>query len=143
MAASGPVPKRDAQRRRRNVPAGGAAQVAAAGQAVIPDADPEWHPIAHRWFESLRGSGQSVFYESSDWMTAYLLAESMHRELSLPEPPKAASVAAWLKAMGSLMVLEGDRRRVRLELERQTAADEEAPDVSELADYRRRLRESG
>ena len=39
------------------------------------------HPAARRWFESLAESGQSAFYEPSDWATAYVLAETMSREL--------------------------------------------------------------
>jgi hypothetical protein len=96
--------------------------------------------VARRWFESLGRSGQSAFYVESDWSTAYMLAESMSREFNLPDPPKAASLAAWFKGMSSLMVMEGDRRRVRLELERAKPDEgEEEADVSEIAIYRRRL----
>lgn len=115
----------------------------AAAVVVAPDADAEWHPVATRWFNSLKTSGQSAFYEDSDWATAYLIAESMSRELLTGEPPTGAALAAWLKAMGSLMVTEGDRRRARLELVRPSA--EEVPaDVSQLDEYRARLaRQSG
>lgn len=154
--AGGVPPKRDAQRRRSNAPALGEA-TAAPGAAVVevPEADPEWHPVALRWFESLAKSGQSVFYEPSDWLTAFMLAESMSRELKpqtvvdkegnvhmVSLPPKGASLAAWLKGMTTLMVTEGDRRRARLELFRPSAGGEEDADVSELDDYRRRLRDS-
>jgi hypothetical protein len=125
----------------------------------VPDGDSDWHPVALRWFESLAGSGQSVFYEPSDWATAYLIAESMSVELK-PQPvvdketgnvewvrfpPKGASLAAWLKAMSSLMVTEGDRRRARLELERPTPDGEEGgdADVSWLDDARRRASGAG
>lgn len=128
------------------------------GEVVVPEADPEWHDIARRWFEALARSGQSRWYTSSDWMTAYAVAESMSREFS-PQPmvvgsgkdvtvemhklpPKAASLAAWLKACSGLLVLEGDRRRVAIELQRDDS-EEEAPDVSWIDDARRRLRGSG
>lgn len=155
--AGGPPPKRDAERRRANDPALGAATVApGAAEVVVPPPDPEWHPVARMWFESLAGSGQSVFYEPSDWATAYMIAESMSRELgSQPVvvgsgkdatvemhklPPKGASLAAWLKAMTSLMVTEGDRRRLRLELARPVADGEpEGGSVSELDQYRQRI----
>jgi hypothetical protein len=155
--AGGPPPKRDAERRRANEPALGAATVAeGATEVPVPEADPEWHQVARMWFESLAGSGQSVFYEPSDWATAYLIAEAISRELgSQPVvvgsgkdatvemhklPPKGASLAAWLKAMTSLMVTEGDRRRLRLELERPTVAEDEGgASVSELDLYRQRI----
>jgi hypothetical protein len=52
---------------------------------------------------------------------------------------KAASLAAWLSAMSSLLVTEGDRRRMRLELESAPSVDpaEEAA-VADLAAFRKR-----
>ena len=155
--AGGPPPKRDAERRRSNDPALGPATVAdGAADVVVPDADPDWHPVARMWFESLAGSGQSVFYEPSDWATAYVVAESISREFGGQPivvgsgkdatvemhnlPPKGASLAAWLKAMTSLMVTEGDRRRLRLELARPPADEESGGgSVSELDESRQRI----
>lgn len=129
----------------------------AAGAVTVerPDADPAWHPVAVAWFEALGRSGQVAFYEPSDWATAVVVAESMSRELNpqpvidkdggvtmVAMPPKAAALGAWLKASTALMVTEGDRRRLRLELVRQ-GAEEEATDVSWIDDARRRLRGSG
>jgi hypothetical protein len=52
-------------------------------------------------------------------------------------PPKAASVAAWLKGMTALLVTEGDRRRAQLELQRPEAQEAEG-NVSWIEDARRR-----
>ncbi|WP_455908512.1 phage terminase small subunit [Streptomyces lydicus] len=52
----GPVPKRSDQRRRHNEPAGPALVKTEAGKApTIPRASGGWHPIAKRWFQSLKG----------------------------------------------------------------------------------------
>jgi len=151
MAERGPVPKRSDQRRRRNKTEPVAK--AQGGGSKPPPASSKWHPVARRWFQSLKKSGQSRFYEDSDWATAYLLAESISRELK-PQPigntedgdviyaslpPKGASLAAWLKAMTSLLVTEGDRRRARLELAAAPEVDpaEEAA-VADLGSYRKR-----
>lgn len=151
--AGGPVPKRSDQRRRRNKQP--EPDRAPAREAVVPEPGEKWHPIAVSWFESLKVSGQSVFYEQSDWATAYLLAESISRDLK-PQvvgvndetgepvlatiPMKGASLAAYLKAMSVLLVTEGDRRRAGVELERPTVDEPEQPaTVSALDDYRRRL----
>ncbi len=153
----GVPPKRSDQRRRANTPATGEPIKAPAGEVPeIPEPDEGWHPIALRWYQSLGRSGQSAFYEESDWLTAYTIAESMSREFGEQPlvvgtgkdatvemhllPPKAASLAAWLKGMAGLMVTEGDRRRSGLELQRpQPATGEEDGDVSELDEYRDRL----
>lgn len=148
---SGPVPKRSDQRRRRN--GGDAVEHAEGGATVtIPDPDPNWHDVAAQWFNSLAESGQSRFYESSDWAVAYVIAESMSRDLNeqvvgitdkgdvVKEeiPLKGASLSAYLRAMSLLLVTEGDRRRLRLELERPTPSEGGDGDVAWLDTARRR-----
>lgn len=122
---------------------------------VVPRPDPKWHNVAKRWFNSLKLSGQSVYYEPSDWATAFLIAESISRDLE-PQfvgftedgdvikeqlPLKGASLTAYLRAMSALMVTEGDRRRVRLELERPKKPEdgEGGGSVSWIGDARKRL----
>lgn len=135
----GPPPKRSDQRRRRNKPTREITKVEGAAEVPVPDADPQWHPVARRWFESLGQSGQSAFYEPSDWATAFAVAETMSRDLHADGPVGGASLAAWLKAMSSLLVTEGDRRRVSVELQRpERESSGEANDVSRIEDARRR-----
>lgn len=139
----GPPPKRSSQRRRVNKPVIPVTVADGAVEVVVPVADEGWHPVARGWFESLAGSGQSAFYEPSDWAVAVLVAESMSRELWGDGPVSGAALMAWLRAMTALMVTEGDRRRLRLELERRRDDDgDEVGGVSEIELYRRRL-ESG
>lgn len=135
----GPVPKRSDQRRRENKPEIPIDTAPAATDIEIPESDEQWHPIARRWFESLAKSGQSAFYEPSDWAQAYYVAEAMSRNL-LVGRFSAQLFAAVLSGASSLLATEGDRRRLRIELERQTTvdADEEAA-VTALDDYRRRF----
>lgn len=159
MGERGPVPKRASQRRRRNKDSEPETVEAPVMPVGAPPVKKSWHPVARQWYEALASSGQATFYEASDWATAYLIAEAIDRELK-PQvvgttdqgkvikaslPPKGASLSAWLKAMSSLLVTEGDRRRVQLEVERRKASSsEEAADVSDFARYRARLRgESG
>jgi hypothetical protein len=149
----GRPPKRTDQRRRQNKPTVPVETAPGAANVEVPAANSRWHPVAKRWFDSLAASGQSRFYEPSDWAAAYVVAESMSREFK-PQaigttedgkpimaalPPKAAALTAWLRAMGVLMATEGDRRHLRLELMRPGSEGEAEPDVSELAEYRRRL----
>lgn len=163
MGRTGPPPKRvDKRLGHTSKAARQAVQKAATTAGVEPPAsDENWHPIARMWFESLASSGQSAFYTAGDWLTAYTIAESMSREFKpqpitvgsgqnahvemVELPPKAASLAAWLKGMTGLLVLEGDRRRVSLELERTPTggAKEEAASVSSLDSWRTRIDGTG
>lgn len=155
MGTRGPTPKRSTQRRRTNKPAAPVVKAPGAIEVQVPAADRSWHVVARRWYESLALSGQSAFYEPSDWATARIIAESMSRELK-PQfvgltddgeaqfatlPLKGASLAAYLKAMSALLVTEGDRRRASLELQRPAPAGEAAGTnaVSQLDEYRNRL----
>lgn len=126
----------------------------AAGEVEVPVADPDWHPVARRWFDSLAVSGQSVFYEQSDWATAYLTAESLSRDLK-PKfvctsddgpvyesmPLSGSSLSAYLRVFTNLLVTEADRRRSSIELQRGQVAG--AEEVSSLDDFRRRLGGAG
>lgn len=111
---------------------------AASKTRTRPPCNPKWHAVARRFYMSLEASGQSKFYEPSDWALAYLVAESISRELRpqplidakgrtitdakgkpimVERPPKGASLAAWIKAMSELLVSEGARRRLQIELD--------------------------
>ncbi len=149
MGERGPVPKRDDQRRRNNPPAGGPAEKGEHIDCEPPPAKASWHPVAKGWYESLAVSGQSWWYQASDWATAYLLAEEMDRHLKpqvfmvtkegVPlkaHRPMGPALAAILKGATNLMATEGDRRRLRIELERRERT-QTTGSVSWIEDARR------
>lgn len=158
MGERGPTPKRSDQRRRRNKPPESGPQEttkAPAGAAEPPDrppADESWHELAIEWYESLATSGQSRFYEPSDWALARIIAESISQEFKprpiivagvvkrIKQPPRATALAQWLKAMTALLATEGDRRRAAMELQRPKPEGEDGgAGVSSLDDARHRL----
>ncbi|MER5312685.1 hypothetical protein ABT034_33485 [Streptomyces sp. NPDC002773] len=102
----------------------------------LPEPDALWHPIATDWYLSLRDSGQAAFYQPSDWAMARYAAELMSRGLSEDRPPNGQYVAALNSVMSSLLTTEGDRRRVRIELERKQAVKVVPASVTAIADYR-------
>ena len=102
----------------------------------LPEPDELWHPIAREWYLSLRESGQAVFYQPSDWAVARYAAELMSRGLSSDRPPNGQFVAALNSVMTSLLSTEGDRRRVRIELERKPTVKQTPASVTAIADYR-------
>ena len=128
--ARGPVPKRSDQRRRVNkpdVPVETTPPAASRSSVprdtfVVPLADGTWHEVAKKWYHSLKKSGQAAWYQPSDWMEAYVSAEILSRMLEA-EKLSAMLFTAWSSHTARLLVTEGDRRRVRIELERATKAD--------------------
>jgi len=134
----GPVPKRSDQRRRRNKVEIDHAPVTVSPDEVRgPDCPEELTGLARRWYDSLRRSGQSVFYTDSDWTAAMVIAKAIQR---FEERPTAHMLTAILSGFGSLAATEGDRRRLRIELERTSGFDEdETAAVVALDEYQRRL----
>jgi hypothetical protein len=154
--AGGPIPKRSDQRRRRNAPAM-PVKKAPAKRSISgrPRVSNSWHPAAKRWYVSLGESGQSKFYEASDWATAWLLAEVISRELKpkpvvvgtkvqmVAAPVKAAALAAFLAGCTRLLATEGDRRRLQIELQQPDGDGEGGASVSSLDAWRDRVAGTG
>lgn len=158
----GPVRKKDAERRRRNkddIETEVVDVQALLMQPVeIPVADEDWEPLTREFYESFSRSGQAIWMEPTDWMTAYALMETLDRHLK-PQlvkvgqkdtaeildfdgegkpivlegteylfeerliPIPGGVLNAILKGLTALLATEGDRRRLRIELERKAAVD--------------------
>lgn len=154
-ATHGPIPERSEARRRRNKPAPDVeVEIVDLNSLImrpveIPVANEDWHPAVRMLWDSIPASGQAIHYEPTDWSIAYVICESLSRELlpqfvgmrnvfnteagemeTRPEfqtiPIKGGNLSSILKAFHVLMMTEGDRRRLRLELQRQ-GADEGKP----------------
>ena len=156
----GPVPKKDAERRRRNKSPESEGSLSAipaevvnvdallVGEVEIPVPDENWHPIATQIFEAQTKTGQVLRMEPSDWAMLYLVCESISRDLN-PQvvgiteegdvvkesiPLKGASLSSYLKSFEALLMAEGGRRRLRIELERQKRIDEAASGEGKVVD---------
>lgn len=139
MGTRGPVPKRQAEQMGHRTKAEKAEveTVAASGSVPVPASSPDWHPTALLWFESLAESGQSRFYEPSDWAAAVYVAEVMTKNLNTGRFSAQLFAAVW-SAMSELLTTEGARRRVRVEVDR--SVEVEVPEgVAAIEDYRSRL----
>jgi hypothetical protein len=82
----------------------------------ILDPDPDWHPIALQLWNAILSSGQAVFYEQSDLAYAYFLVEQASGHF----------LGQLDVALRGLMLTEGHRRQLRVQLD----APEDAPDTS-------------
>ena len=137
MGARGPIPNssRDLSRERdANRGDRGPITVGTRRPVVIPEPDKDWHPIAIRLYEAARNSGQADFYQESDWAILWSLCE----DLSMYKKPlinrdgeeyykrSGQMLQTIMSGLTTLLLTEGDRRRVRLELMEPEERDEDA-----------------
>ena len=139
MGTRGPVPQRSDQRRRANKPEIPVATAPAAAKAPMPAPDAGWHQLARDMYESLAVSGQSAFFEPSDWQAARLAAEATSRLLKNRQRFSAVLLAAVNSMWSGLLMTEADRRRLRIELEKPKEDTAAAAAVSFLDDARKRF----
>lgn len=143
MGTRGPVPARSDQRRRRNKPATPTDKVEVQGAVAVPPPTDSWHPTAAAWYVSLEQSGQSRFFEPSDWQAAHFTAALMSDCLT-GDGVNAQLVAQIRGMMSDLLTTEGARRRAGIELERAlsgtpAAASTPGGNVTVMDDRRKRL----
>lgn len=131
----GPVPKRSDERIRRNK-VEGLEKVTAIGVVTKPPLDMvDPHPITRDLYQSLSQSAQSRYYEPSDWQFARFVMTFVDNLLKSSRP-SAQLLASVQSMLADLLVSEGARRRVRLEVERSDSGG----DVLDVADlFRQRL----
>lgn len=134
---SGPVPKRQDQRRRRNKTQP-VDTVQVSGAVEIPDLGlTDVHPLAKDLYESLKTSGQARFYEPSDWQRARLMVD-MLSDLLYSDKRSSMMYSAIQQDLRDLMVCEADRRRLKMEIQRGEAdSSEQDARVAQMAAYRR------
>lgn len=148
------IPLREGQTQRpRSRKGKGAGYEVTKGQMMpvtVPDADESWHPIAKNLFNALKTSGQSQYYQNSDWAIAYSLCDDLSRykraedrfEDGQGKGGSAMKLTAIMNALGDLMVTEADRRRIHIELHEPSEAPKESPDVAIMAEYKRAVKGS-
>lgn len=153
MGKRGPVPNRTEDLARPRERKGGDVESVTNGTlrpVEWPEPDPDWHPIALMVWEGLRKSGQADFYQQSDIAYAYSVCEDLShykqgskgvdRETGelYNKARSGQMLTAIMSALSNLLVTEGDRRRVRIELQ-SPEPEQESAAVLAIADYKRDL----
>ncbi|AKY03613.1 hypothetical protein SEA_IZZY_6 [Streptomyces phage Izzy] len=136
----GPVPNRESDLARPRSRKGGDVQEVTKGvmrPVKIPNADRDWHPIAKRLWDSLKTSGQADYYQNSDWAFAWSLCEdlSYYKKSGKRSGQMLQTIYS---AFERLLVAEGDRRRVRIELH-EPEPETTPASVLAIADYKKEL----
>lgn len=141
LGVTGPVPNRsDDLSRERDSNRNGRPAITKGELRPVVDIeapDEAWHPIAQKLYLSLANSGQSDFYQESDWMLAWSICEdlSYYKRMGKRSGQMLQTIYT---AMERLLVTEGDRRRVRIELTEPNTGEDDAA-LYALADYREDL----
>ena len=138
MGQRGPVPKRKAEVMGHKAERDMQVDTVVIESGIVPPPDlmlDDLDPFAVAWYESLKESGQARFYEPSDWMTAQLLAKAISDTMGRPSAMMLSTIFSGMSGLG---VLEGDRRRMRIELERKGESKAD-PGVTALDAYRERF----
>jgi hypothetical protein len=136
----GPVPNRSEDLARPRERRGGDVTPVTKGVArevKIPNASRDWHPIAKRLWESLKTSGQSDYYQNSDWAFAFSVCDDLSYYKKASQR-SAMMLASLNSSMERLLVTEADRRRARIELDA-PEADESEASVVVLDNYKQGL----
>lgn len=99
----------------------------------IPNAPRDWHPTSRRLWESLKTSGQSDFFQNSDWAFAYSVLEDFSYQKKAQSDGKrmsAETVKTLYGALDKLLMTEAERRRARIELEEPDSGGDSAGAVA-------------
>ena len=97
------------------------------GDWPIPTASPNWMPEARSWFNSLALSGQSEFYEASDWATAVAAARALDIFLRTYNASIFASFVRLSERLG-VTIVDRQKSRIILSEPEPQDADEDAAD---------------
>lgn len=127
---SGPIPKRSDERTRRNKTDESGLELKKGNSFGVREAPPareEWCDEVVHWYAMLQNSGMSEFYEYSDYAQALIIGDALN-EFYSREPGRRSwqMVDTVLKHMATLGTTEGERRRMRIELEPATAPEKSA-----------------
>lgn len=88
----------------------------------IPEPDPSWKPKARSWYNSLKLSGHSKWFEPSDWATAVAAADAYDVFLRTHNASILAQFTRLSERLGATL---SDRKRSRIELEEPVVDDED------------------
>nr|DAV69530.1 MAG TPA: hypothetical protein [Caudoviricetes sp.] len=135
MGVKGPIPKRSTEGHRitqaRKFEHGVEPVNVIADKVEPPEPDPGWHPIAMKLWESVKQSTFTRYYEPSDWIVLYSACDDLsnYKKQERRSPTMLAAVNTMLT---SLLLTEGDRRRVQIEINRIDESEAESAGVTAL-----------
>ena len=104
----------------------------------VPAESRAWHPVAKRLWRAAKNSGQAQFYQPSDWAVMYFLLDEVTAYLVAPRR-NGQILTALMGGFSSLMMTEGDRRRLQIELTQPSSEELASAGVEEMAKWREKM----
>lgn len=137
MGVRGPIPKRSDEGHPKTIAKKNRAGIdhvdaLKASDVAVPDPDPDWHSIARMLWDATKESAFTRFYEPSDWAVLYFTCENLSHFCN-SERRSPTAMAAINQMLTSLLLTEGDRRRVQIEIQRATEEQLESAGVTAMA----------
>ncbi|MEU4155706.1 hypothetical protein [Actinoplanes sp. NPDC026670] len=141
LGSRGPIPNREEDLARPRERRGSEEQSVTKGVARKvrwPKADDEWHPLAKEIYNGCRLSGQADFYQQSDIALLRSLMDDLTVAKRNPAVRSGQLLQTLYSQLSNLLVAEGDRRRVRIELT-EPSAEETSAEVIAINAYQKAL----
>lgn len=96
------------------------------------------HPLVTDLYQAMQDSAQARFFEPTDWAIARFTLDQINKELNYGVGAiPAMKLTAFNQLLASLLVTEGDRRRMRIEIERKPEDQQTGGTVTSFADAMR------
>ncbi|GAA1645924.1 hypothetical protein GCM10009700_35400 [Brevibacterium sanguinis] len=103
-----------------------------------PRARKTWSYAVKEFYNSVKDSGQTYWYQQSDVSRLRLFCDELERYKSSGRQ-SAMMYAALTSEMSNLMVSESDRRKANIELQHPESNEEEDAQVAHIENYRHGL----
>lgn len=97
-------------------------KIAMSGRVAPPNPNPEWGPAARALYDAALESGQSKYYEPTDWWMLLFTCREVDSYCN-DKRPSAFNLQVLLQMFSQLLLTEAERRRVQVEIDRGPTED--------------------
>jgi hypothetical protein len=115
----GPMPKRSEERTRRNKTGEDGLSVKKGVALPYQWQEPgeDWDPRIVTFYESFKDSGMQAYYQQTDVSVLWLACDLLSSQVMSSGRPSAMMLAECMKMLDGLGITEGERRRIKIELD--------------------------
>ena len=143
MGSRGPTPKRASERTRNNKTGEDGLEIKKGVAQPYTWTDPsfDWEKPIQRYYMSFQKSGMAAYLQQTDVEQLWLACEFLDRQFKSGRP-SAMLVGEAMKMTDGLGATEGERRRIKIELDAPKESDEDATVIA-MDSAKDRLRLAG